>query len=273
MNRMRWIWMMLLLGALGGFRVEAATTERIASGLSRPLYVTAPLADYDRIFIVEQWTALIKILHVASGEIDTFLNIDSIVIGSGNERGLLGLCFHPDYSNNGYFYVHYNNNSGNTVIARYSVTANPDSADAASRLTILQITQPAGQSNHKGGMIAFGPDGYLYIGMGDGGSANDPGNRAQSDTTLLGKMLRIDVNGGEPYIIPPDNPFVDLPPRDEIWAKGLRNPWRWSFDRVTGDLYIADVGQGAWEEVNFQSDTSGGGENYGWRCMEGQHCT
>ena len=267
------IWLMACAVVLLGEGTQAATTVRIASGLSRPVYMTAAPQDYDRIFIVEQWTARIKILHLASQTTETFLNIDSLVIGTGNERGLLGMCFHPDYATNGYFFVHYNDLSGNSVIARYSVSANPDSADAGSRMNILQITQPAGQTNHKGGMIAFGADGYLYIGMGDGGSANDPGNRAQSDTTLLGKMLRIDVDGGTPYAIPPDNPFVGLPPRDEIWAKGLRNPWRWSFDRMTGDLYIGDVGQGAWEEVDFQPVSSDGGENYGWRCMEGMHCT
>lgn len=273
MNALRRICLMTCALASAFGTVEAASTVRVASGLSRPVFVTAAPQDYDRIFIVEQWTAQIKILHLAIQTTETFLNIDTLVIGTGNERGLLGMCFHPDYASNGYFFVHYNNLSGNSVIARYSVSSNPDSADANSRMTILQITQPAGQTNHKGGMIAFGPDGYLYIGMGDGGSANDPGNRAQSDTTLLGKMLRIDVDGGSPYAIPADNPFVGLPPRDEIWAKGLRNPWRWSFDRMTGDLYIADVGQGAWEEVDFQPVSSGGGENYGWRCMEGMHCT
>ena len=250
-----------------------ASTVRIASGLSRPVYVTALPQDYDRIFIMEQRTAFIKILHFSTGVVDTFLHIDSLVIDSGNERGLLGMCFHPDYADNGYFYVHYNDNSGNSVIARYTVTANPDSADASSRFNILQVTQPAGQDNHKSGMISFGADGYLYLSFGDGGSGNDPGNRAQSDTTLLGKMLRIDVDGGSPYVIPPDNPFADSPPRDEIWAKGLRNPWRWSFDRLTHDLYIADVGQNAWEEIDFQPASSPGGENYGWRCMEATHCT
>ena len=273
MNRMTRLCAAILFGMAIASSTQAATTTRVASGLSRPVLVTALPQDYDRIFIVEQRTALIKILHFNSGVIDTFLHIDSLVIDSGNERGLLGLCFHPDYATNGYFYVHYNNNAGNSVIARYTVTANPDSADASSRFTILTVIQPAGQTNHKSGMIEFGPDGYLYISFGDGGSGNDPGNRAQSDTTLLGKMLRIDVDGGSPYVIPPDNPFVALPPLDEIWAKGYRNPWRWSFDRLTGDMYIADVGQNVWEEVDFQPASSNGGENYGWRCMEGQHCT
>ncbi len=273
MKMQGWVFVSVIFLLMSPALLRAATTVRVATGLSRPVYVTAVPGDYDRIFIVEQRTARIKVLHFSTGVIDTFLHIDSLVIDTGNERGLLGLCFHPGYPDTPYFYVHYNNNAGNSVIARYTVTANPDSADAHSRFQILQVTQPAGQDNHKSGMIAFGPDGYLYVSFGDGGSGNDPGNRAQSDTTLLGKILRIDVDGGSPYAIPPDNPFVGLPPLDEIWAKGVRNPWRWSFDRLTGDLYIGEVGQNAWEEVDFQPANSTGGENYGWRCMEGFHCT
>jgi len=246
------------------------TTTRVASGLAAPVFIISPAGDFQRVFIVEQ-PGRIKILR--NGEVlqTPFLDITGRV-DYGGEQGLLGLAFHPDYANNGYFYVDYTNASGNTVISRFSVTGDPDVADPNSESIMLTITQP--YSNHNGGMIAFGPsDGYLYIGMGDGGSGGDPGNRAQNDGVLLGKMLRIDVDGPAPYGIPPDNPFVGPGnPLDEIWAKGLRNPWRFSFDRVTHDLYIADVGQNAWEEVDFQPSTSSGGENYGWRLMEGNHC-
>jgi glucose/arabinose dehydrogenase len=203
-----------------------------------------------------------------------FLDIDSLVpnISGWDERGLLGLAFHPEYASNGFFYVNYINLSGATTIARYTVSADPNVADPGSAAIVLVVPQPF--SNHNGGTLAFGPqDGYLYIGMGDGGSFGDPGDRAQNDGELLGKMLRIDVDSGSPYAIPPDNPFVGPgDPLDEIWAKGLRNPYRFCFDRVTGDLYIADVGQNEWEELDFQYGTSAGGENYGWRLMEGNAC-
>ena len=246
------------------------TTVRVASGLSAPVFVISPPGDLQRVFIVEQ-PGRIKIL--LDGEIlpAPFLDIADDV-AFGGERGLLGLAFHPDYENNGYFFVNYTNNSGTTIISRFTVTVDPDIADPNSETLILSIPQPF--SNHNGGMLAFGPnDGYLYIGMGDGGSGGDPGNRAQDDGELLGKMLRIDIDGGSPYSIPPDNPFVGPgDPLDEIWAKGLRNPWRFSFDRSSEDMYIADVGQNAWEEIDFQPASSAGGENYGWRLMEGNHC-
>ncbi len=245
--------------------------DTVCSGLVDPLFVTFAPVDSTRIFILEQ-PGRIRVVRNDTLLSRSFLDIDSIVGSTNNEQGLLGLAFHPDYQTNGFFYVNYTDNSGNTMVARYSVTTNPDSANANSRFNIINITQPF--VNHNGGMIAFSPlDGYLYIGMGDGGSANDPGNRAQNKLNLLGKMLRIDVDGGSPYAIPADNPFVGnaayLP---EIWTLGLRNPWRFSFDRATGDLYIADVGQGTYEEIDFQPSTSGGGENYGWRLKEGDHC-
>ncbi len=260
------------------------TTVRVASGLTRPIFVTSPPNDFSRLFIVEK-AGVIKILYLGTGIVNgtAFLNIDALVGGGGSnndERGLLGLAFHPDYAANGYFYVNYTNNSSDTVVVRYTVSANPDVADAGSADTVLTIDQPF--SNHNGGWIAFGPeDGYLYIGTGDGGSSCDPGQRAQDVTNqLLGKMLRLDVNGddfpGDPnrdYAIPASNPFVGVTGDDEICAYGLRNPWRPTFDRVTGDLYIADVGQDAWEEVNFQPASSRGGQNYGWDCMEGDHCS
>ncbi len=259
----------------------ALRTNRIASGLSRPVFVCSPPGDSTRLFIVEQWSALIKIKNLATNQIyaTPFADLNSRVVGSGNERGLLGMAWDPDWPDSNFFYVHYNNNSGNSVISRFRVRSdNPDLADSTSETIIIGITQPAGVNfqNHKGGMIAFSPtDGYLYIGMGDGGSGNDPGNRAQSDTTRLGKMLRLDVRP-LPYTIPPDNPFAADPNivKREFWAKGLRNPWRWSFDSATGDLYIADVGQESWEEIDYESDASTGGLNWGWRCTEGlNHCT
>jgi glucose/arabinose dehydrogenase len=260
----------MMLVFQGGLQATQLTTVRVASGLSAPVFVTSPPGDFDRLFIVEQ-TGRIRIL--TGGEVlpNPFLDISDNV-SYGGERGLLGLAFHPDYTDNGFFYVNYTDNDGNTVIARFSVSDDPNLADPSSDATILTIDQPYG--NHNGGMIAFGPqDGYLYIGMGDGGSGGDPENRAQDDGQLLGKLLRIDVDGGFPYAIPPDNPFAGPgDPLDEIWAKGLRNPWRFSFDRETYDLYIGDVGQNLWEEIDFQPAASQGGENYGWRLMEGNHC-
>jgi glucose/arabinose dehydrogenase len=250
----------------------ALSTERIAAGLSRPLFATAPPGDTIRLFVLEQYTAQIKILKGGVALASPFLDINNLVSDSGSERGLLGLVFHPSYETNGYFYVNYTNNAGDTVVARYSASENPDVANPNSALILITISQP--YSNHNGGTLAFGPnDGYLYIGMGDGGSAGDPENRAQNDGELLGKMLRIDVDNENPYAIPPDNPYVGSgDPREEIWAKGLRNPWRFSFDRLTGDLYIADVGQNSYEEIDFQPALSAGGENYGWRLMEGNYC-
>ena len=199
-----------------------------------------------------------------------FLDIRARVGSSGSEQGLLGLAFHPDYTKNGYFFVNYTDRSGDTVIARYRVSADPSLADPSTEVRLLEVQQPYG--NHNGGDLAFGPDGYLYISLGDGGSGGDPRNFGQSVDTLLGKLLRIDVSEVDGYSIPAGNPFVNGGGRPEIWAYGLRNPWRISFDQLTGDLYIADVGQNSWEEVNFQPAGSPGGENYGWNTMEGFHC-
>ncbi len=225
-------------------------------------------AGDSRLFIVEQ-DGYIRILNT-DGTSSLFLDIDSKVKSSGSEQGLLGLAFDPNYAVNGYFYVNYTNNTGtgNTVIARYTRNAvNPNIADVASEVILLSIVQPF--TNHNGGNLEFGPDGYLYIGTGDGGSGGDPGNRAQDITDQkLGKMLRIDVST-VPYSIPADNPFVGITGDDEIYQYGLRNPWRFSFDRLTGDLWIGDVGQGAWEEVDFHAAGSPAGENWGWRCYEG----
>jgi glucose/arabinose dehydrogenase len=202
-----------------------------------------------------------------------FLDISNRVTTTGSEQGLLGLAFPPDYATKGYFYVNYTRSpDGHTIVARYLITGDPDRADPDSETVLLTIAQPF--ANHNGGQLAFGPDGFLYIGTGDGGSGGDPQNRGQDAGALLGKLLRIDVeSGAEPYGIPPGNPFrADLDKLDEIWALGLRNPWRFSFDRQTGDLYIADVGQGSFEEVDVQDARSTGGENYGWRIMEGSMC-
>lgn len=252
-------------------------TVLVASDLDRPLYVTHAPGDFGRLFIVEQ-SGRIKILNNGQVLGTPFLNLDPVSQLS-SEGGLLGFTFHPDYGVNGFMYVNYCDNSGATVVARYKVSNDPDVADPDSGNVILTIDQPT--NRHNGAWLAFGPDGYLYVAMGDGGPWFDPNNRAQTTTDeLLGKLLRIDVNGDDwpddperNYSIPQSNPFVGLDGDDEIWAYGLRNPWRCAFDSETGDLYIADVGQGDFEEINFQSALSTGGENYGWRCMEAFQCT
>jgi glucose/arabinose dehydrogenase len=247
--------------------------ERVVGGLSSPLYVTAPPGDTGRLFIVEQGGA-IKIYDLASEQLLPTPFI-TVTVTFGGERGLLGLAFDPFYSTNGYFYVNYTLSvSGQltSFVTRYQVSADPNIADPNSKLDVLSVAQP--YSNHNGGWISFGPDNYLYISFGDGGSGGDPENRAQNINVWLGKMLRIDVSNSSlenPYDVPADNPFVGVDGADEIWAYGLRNAWRNAFDRKTGDLWIADVGQGNWEEVNFQPAASAGGENYGWRCYEGNH--
>jgi glucose/arabinose dehydrogenase len=269
---------LLLIGA-GLAQASGTTTKRVASGLFRPIYVAAPRGDTDRLFIAEQHTGRIKILNLNTGLVNStpFLDIDGLA--TGNEQGLLGLAFHPGYSTNGFIYVNFNDSSGTTNIHRYQVSAgDPDIANPGSGTTVMTYSQP--YSNHNGGWLGFGPDGFLYISSGDGGSGNDPGNRAQDITSQkLGKILRIDVNGDDfpgdatrNYAIPLSNPFVGKAGDDEIWAYGLRNPWRSSFDRLTGDLYIADVGQNQREEINFQPASSTGGGNYGWRVMEGTRC-
>lgn len=238
-----------------------------ASGFNQPVDI-ANAAD-ERLFIVEK-RGIIYILDTNGDRLtQPFLNIDDRVRSTENERGLLGLAFHPNFAENGYCYVNYTGNDGDTRISRFQVSENdPNIADPQSEQILLTVDQP--QANHNGGDLAFGPDGYLYISLGDGGGSGDPTNSGQTRTTLLGKILRIDVDSGDPYSIPDSNPFAfeDFT-LDEIWALGLRNPWRFSFDRATGDLWIADVGQNAFEEINFQPADSPGGENYGWRCYEG----
>lgn len=250
------------------------TTELVASGLSSPVYVTGSPGDSSRLFVLEQVTARIRVIENGVLLATPFLDINSRVTDAAGEEGLLGLAFHPNYQSNGYFYVYYNNNSGDIVIERYTVTANPNIADFDSNFLILAIPHPT-YGNHNGGWIAFGPnDDLLYIAVGDGGGANDPGDNAQDINDIHGKILRIDVDSASPYGIPPGNPFAGATPGDDrIWAYGLRNPWRCSFDRATGDLYIGDVGQDAREEISFQPAASSGGLNYGWDIAEGFACT
>lgn len=243
----------------------------VATGLSFPLLLTSPPGD-QRLFIVEKGG---RIRIVANGELleQPFLDIAGSVSG-GSEQGLLGLAFSPSYASDGRFYINYTDSEGDTRVSGWSVSTNPNLADAASERILLTVEQPF--SNHNGGHLAFGPDGYLYIGMGDGGSGGDPQGNGQDGSDLLGSLLRLDVSGTEGYAIPADNPFAGSADevRDELWDLGLRNPWRFSFDRVTGDLYIADVGQSAREEINVVTAAAGGGRgvNYGWNVMEGTQC-
>ncbi|HEX9457724.1 MAG TPA: PQQ-dependent sugar dehydrogenase [Thermoanaerobaculia bacterium] len=240
----------------------------IASGLNQPVALTH--AGDTRLFITQQ-VGTILIYDALGLRATPFLDIRSLVL-SGGERGLLSVAFHPLYRDNGFFFVYYTNRNGDNSIARYKVSPDPDGADPASGTILLTIPHPT-FANHNGGQLQFGPDGYLYIGTGDGGSGGDPSNHAQDLTQLLGKLLRIDVDHGLPYTIPASNPFSGRSSaRNEIWAYGLRNPWRFTFDRSTGDLWIGDVGQDTYEEIDLQPATSIGGENYGWRKMEGFHC-
>jgi len=241
----------------------------IVNGIDSPLAITHAGDGSGRLFITLQVGRIL--IHDGQQVLPSpFLDIGALVSTDG-ERGLLSAAFHPNYVSNGFVYVNYTDLNGDTVVARYTVSADPNVADPASAVILLTISQPL--ANHNGGQLQFGPDGYLYIGTGDGGSGGDPSNNAQNLNSLLGKMLRIDVNAGPPYGIPPNNPFIGDPAAlPEIWALGLRNPWRFSFDRLTGDLWIADVGQANLEEVNIQTAGSAGGENYGWRLMEGDSC-
>lgn len=247
----------------------------VARGFSRPLYVTHAGDGSGRLFVVEQ-SGAIRVIKDGAVLRQPFLDVSGLISRQAlesnyTERGLLGLAFHPNYAENGLFYINYTDLNGHSVISRYTVSADdPDRADATSATPLLYVEQP--YANHNGGHMAFGPDGYLYISLGDGGSGGDPQGNGQNLGTLLGKILRIDVTVAEGYTIPADNPFAEREgARPEIWARGLRNVWRFSFDRATGDLYLADVGQNQWEEINFQPAGSAGGENYGWNAFEGAH--
>jgi len=240
---------------------NAYTWQPLASGLQRPVDLQADGSG--RLFILEK-VGRIRILQDGQLLEASFLDITDRVRSSGNEQGLLGLAFHPQYVQNGYFFVNYTDNNGDDVIARFNVSSDPNLADPTSETILISVSDPF--PNHNGGVLTFGPDGYLYAGLGDGGSQGDPFGNAQKTDNLLGKVLRLDVDSAEPYAVPADNPFGN-----EIWAYGLRNPWRISFDRLTGDLYIGDVGQNAWEEIDFLEAGSPGGANFGWNYREGAH--
>ncbi len=241
--------------------------QEVAAGFSNPLFVISPPGD-SRLFVVEQ-DGRIKIIKNGQVLSTPFLDITSR-ISSGGERGLLSVAFHPSYATNGFLYVNFTDPAGNTRVERFTVSSNPDIANASSSKLILTVTQPFG--NHNGGLNVFGPDGMLYIGLGDGGSGGDPQGNGQKLSTLLGKILRIDVDHGDPYAIPADNPFVGRSGAlGEIWAYGLRNPWRFAFDKLGGLLYVADVGQDRFEEVDVVPSNTAG-VNYGWNIMEGSTC-
>jgi glucose/arabinose dehydrogenase len=236
----------------------------VTEGLENPLFLTQAGDGTGRLFVVEQ-PGRIRVLEGLALLPAPFLDITKHIL-SGGERGLLGLAFHPDYRHNGRFFVNYTRKpDGSTVLAEYRRGTTATSTSREERILLI-VPQP--YPNHNGGMVAFGPDGYLYVGLGDGGSKGDPDNRAQNLEDLLGKILRIDVDRGNPYSIPMDNPFAKGGGRPEIYALGLRNPWRFSFDVQTNNLWVADVGQYKWEEINLVAR----GGNYGWRVMEGTHC-
>ena len=239
----------------------------VSDGFARPLLLTHAGDGSGRLFVVEQ-AGMIQVMENGAPQAEPFLDITSQVGSQGNEQGLLGLAFHPDFEQNGFFYIDYTDLSGDTVVSRFQVSANANQADGGSEQVLLQVDQPF--ANHNGGNLAFGPDGYLYVGLGDGGSQGDPNGNAQSPDTLLGKILRIDVNAGAPYAIPVDNPFTSGGGLGEIWALGLRNPWRFSFDSLTGNMFIGDVGQNQWEEINYLP-LGTAGANFGWNYFEGTH--
>ena len=315
-----WVWILILLGALVlvGMTLYALAASRrpafaqdnidmpdvsltqVAAGLARPVHITHAGDGSGRLFIVEQH-GRITILDdelAPSPFLDIADRVQSPLTGGGNEEGLLSLAFPPGFKDKGHFYVYYTMLDGDNVLARFSMIEDSNQADPASEEQILVFPHPQ-YSNHNGGQLAFGPDGYLYIGTGDGGGGGDPLGNAQDPSSLNGKLLRIDVEmvfktkdplgwfdpfnertncklrkfNDQAYAIPGDNPFIDNPAyRPEIWALGLRNPWRFSFDRDSGDLFIADVGQNRWEEINYQPVDSPGGQNYGWNVMEGEEC-
>ena len=244
--------------------------QMVNDQLTSPVFATHAGDGSGRLFVIEK-TGTIAILKDGQRTAAPFLDISSLITDNGSEQGLLGLAFHPKYSENGIFFVYYTASNGDNTLARYKVSSSPDAADPSSGVVMFKQEDPA--PNHNGGMLAFGPDGYLYVGLGDGGGAGDTYGNAQNRNTLLGKLLRLDVDKGDPYAIPTDNPWPEGgDARPEIWAYGLRNPWRFSFDRDTGDLYVGDVGQNQYEEIDMQPAGAKGGTNYGWNTREAMHC-
>src|SRR6266581_416600 len=268
---------LLALTACHGFLDQSKPPTGVPSlflvgTFNNPVYVTAPPGDSARLFVVGQG-GTIRVLYHDTTRTRPFLDISNRVL-SGGERGLLSVAFHPQYATNGRFYVYYTNLNGDIRIVRFNVSSDPDSADRATADTVLKIPHPV-NANHNGGQLQFGPDGMLWAGTGDGGGTGDPAGNGQNKHALLGKLLRLDVSGASSYTIPADNPGQsDTSFAPEVWSYGLRNPWRFSFDRQTGDLYIADVGQDLWEEVDVAPTgvQLGRGANYGWNIMEGNHC-
>ncbi|MCY7421055.1 MAG: PQQ-dependent sugar dehydrogenase [Chitinophagaceae bacterium] len=261
-----------ILTAINACTQPIVSFESVATGLNQPVDVVEEKNDLKRLFVVEQ-VGTIRIINGSSFLAKPFLNVSNLII-AGGERGLLSMAFHPDYASNGYFFVWFNEKvNGDVTLARFTRSStSADTADPASKVILLQVSKRF--SNHNGAKLNFGPDGYLYVGTGDGGSGGDPDGNGQDSTSLLGKLLRIDVNNPNPpyYSIPPDNPFAtSTTVRKEIIALGLRNPWRWSFDKQTGDIWLADVGQNLWEEVNMVPATERLNKNFGWKCFEGTH--
>jgi glucose/sorbosone dehydrogenase/PASTA domain-containing protein len=258
--------------ARGGEAAAGDPQLALVGRFDSPVYLTAPTGDRTRLFVVEQ-SGRIVISRGGTTLSTPFLDIRRL-ISAGGERGLLSMAFPPDYATSRFFYVYYTARNGAITVAEYRTSANADRADPNSGRTVLSI--PHARSNHNGGQLQFGPDSFLYVGTGDGGGGGDPDQNGQNLGALLGKILRIDPRaaGGAAYTVPPSNPFVGVPgARGEIWSYGLRNPWRFSFDRETGDLAIGDVGQGAWEEIDFAPASAGRGRgaNFGWSCFEGRH--
>jgi glucose/arabinose dehydrogenase len=267
-------WLLPLLVACGGGsdgvtgppETPALTLNPVVGGFVQPIHITHAGDGSGRLFVTER-RGVVRIVRDGVVAATPFLDLTALVQSADAEQGLLGIAFPPSFAERGNFYVHYTGQGGigDTVMARYTVSAVADLADPASGVTLLSAVQPF--VNHNGGQLAFGPDGMLYLGLGDGGAGGDPLANAQNPGSLLGKILRLDVESTTGIAIPPDNPFAN-----EVWAIGLRNPWRFSFDRATGDLYIGDVGENQFEEIDFQAVGAVGGENYGWNVMEGLHC-
>ena len=264
--------MYLVFSILFSFIFSSIGVQKIAFGFDKPVYIVSNPNDSNLLYVIEQ-KGVVRLIKKGSVVKTPFLDIKDRVhrpLFPGDEMGMLGFAFDPDFKENQFIYVHYNDKDDNTIISRFKI--NGKFADKRSEKNILTLAQP--YSNHNGGTIEFGPDGYLYIGLGDGGSAGDPEKRAQDLTNLFGKILRIDINTDKPYLVPKDNPFTYYRKfKDEIWSYGLRNPWRFSFDYLTGDMIIGDVGQNLWEEINIEyAKDNKGGNNYGWNVMEGNHC-